>query len=159
MPADPLTLSLETVIAASPLLGHRLEDRSGIRDRQEPALVDAFRAASRIPFSNPEQQELFLVAPLDILVVKTDGGKQFHITETNGTGIGGLTTVPLDIVATILGGLTEMAARLPEPNPLVLVAVSGVALTEKDIASRRPDYQDYIRRTSAFIPARPKHGG
>lgn len=35
-----------------------------------------------------------------------------------------------------------------------LLNVSGVALTEKDIAGRRPDYQAYIRRTSAFLPRR-----
>jgi steroid 5-alpha reductase family enzyme len=39
---------------------------------------------------------------------------------------------------------------------LFLLKVSGVALTEKDIASRRPEYRDYIRRTSAFFPAPPK---
>ena len=38
----------------------------------------------------------------------------------------------------------------------LLLKVSGVALTEKDIASRRPDYQDYIRRTSAFFPLPPR---
>lgn len=32
----------------------------------------------------------------------------------------------------------------------------GVALTEKDIASRRPGSQDYIRRTSAFVPLPPR---
>jgi steroid 5-alpha reductase family enzyme len=37
-----------------------------------------------------------------------------------------------------------------------LLKVSGVALTEKDIAGRRPEYQDYIRRTSAFFPAPPR---
>ena len=37
-----------------------------------------------------------------------------------------------------------------------LLRVSGVALTEKDIASRRPEYQDYIRRTSAFVPLPPR---
>jgi steroid 5-alpha reductase family enzyme len=37
----------------------------------------------------------------------------------------------------------------------LLLRVSGVALTEKDIASRRPEYQDYLRRTSAFIPWPP----
>jgi steroid 5-alpha reductase family enzyme len=37
-----------------------------------------------------------------------------------------------------------------------LLKVSGVALTEKDIASRRPEYQDYIRRTSAFVPLPPR---
>lgn len=38
----------------------------------------------------------------------------------------------------------------------LLLRVSGVALTEKDIASRRPKYQDYLRRTSAFVPWPPK---
>lgn len=126
MQKDPLTMSLETVIAASPMLGHTLEDRSGVRDRQEPELVDLFREAGTVAFSNEEQQHLFLVAPLDLLVVEANGRKQFHITETNGTGIGGLTNLPLDIVSTVLEGLTEMAARLAEPNALVLVAVSGM---------------------------------
>ena len=38
----------------------------------------------------------------------------------------------------------------------MLVKVSGVAMTEADIADRRPDYADYIRRTSAFVPRPPK---
>jgi steroid 5-alpha reductase family enzyme len=38
----------------------------------------------------------------------------------------------------------------------LLLRVSGVALTEKDIASRRPEYQAYLRRTSAFVPWFPK---
>jgi steroid 5-alpha reductase family enzyme len=38
----------------------------------------------------------------------------------------------------------------------MLVKVSGVAMTESDIAERRPAYADYIRRTSAFIPLPPK---
>ncbi|MDP2324184.1 MAG: DUF1295 domain-containing protein [Gammaproteobacteria bacterium] len=38
----------------------------------------------------------------------------------------------------------------------LLLRVSGVALTEKDIASRRPGYQDYLRRTSAFVPWPPR---
>lgn len=37
-----------------------------------------------------------------------------------------------------------------------LLKVSGVALTEKDIAARRPAYRDYIRRTGAFIPRPPR---
>ena len=39
---------------------------------------------------------------------------------------------------------------------LFLLKVSGVALTEKDIATRRPEYQDYVRRTSAFVPRPPR---
>jgi steroid 5-alpha reductase family enzyme len=46
------------------------------------------------------------------------------------------------------------------PGPLLmtllLLKVSGVALLEKDIAERRPAYADYIKRTNAFFPGRPK---
>ncbi|MEZ5565902.1 MAG: DUF1295 domain-containing protein [Gammaproteobacteria bacterium] len=38
----------------------------------------------------------------------------------------------------------------------LLLRVSGVALTEKDIADRRPDYQQYVLRTSAFFPRVPR---
>jgi steroid 5-alpha reductase family enzyme len=45
-------------------------------------------------------------------------------------------------------------------SPLVmtglLLKVSGVALLEKDIGERRPDYREYIRRTNAFFPGPPK---
>jgi steroid 5-alpha reductase family enzyme len=37
-----------------------------------------------------------------------------------------------------------------------LLKVSGVALTEKDIADRRPAYRDYVLRTSAFFPRWPR---
>jgi steroid 5-alpha reductase family enzyme len=42
---------------------------------------------------------------------------------------------------------------------LLLLKVSGVALLEKDIGERRPDYATYIRHTNAFIPGKPKSGG
>lgn len=38
----------------------------------------------------------------------------------------------------------------------LLLRVSGVALLEKDIVERRPDYADYMRRTNAFIPGPPR---
>jgi len=45
-------------------------------------------------------------------------------------------------------------------GPLVLSVflfkVSGVALLEKDIGERRPEYQAYIDRTAAFFPRRPR---
>jgi steroid 5-alpha reductase family enzyme len=45
-------------------------------------------------------------------------------------------------------------------GPLVmsflLIKGSGAALLEKDIAERRPQYADYIRRTSSFIPLPPR---
>ena len=37
-----------------------------------------------------------------------------------------------------------------------LLRVSGVALTEKSIGKRRPGYEEYVRRTSAFVPLPPK---
>lgn len=39
---------------------------------------------------------------------------------------------------------------------LLLLKVSGVALLEKDIAERRPDYIHYIKSTNSFIPWLPK---
>lgn len=38
----------------------------------------------------------------------------------------------------------------------LLLRVSGVAMLEKDIADRRPEYQAYIKKTSAFIPMPPR---
>ena len=38
----------------------------------------------------------------------------------------------------------------------MLLKVSGVTMTEEDIADRRPEYRDYIRRTNAFVPGRPQ---
>src|SRR5439155_27367669 len=54
------------------------------------------------------------------------GGKLFHIIETNGTGIGGLTNMPPDVIAATLAGLAETAEHLAEPDPLVFVAASGI---------------------------------
>lgn len=41
---------------------------------------------------------------------------------------------------------------------LLLLKVSGVGLMEKTIGERRPDYADYVRKTNAFFPGRPRHG-
>ena len=38
----------------------------------------------------------------------------------------------------------------------LLLKVSGVAMLEKTITNRRPEYADYIRRTNAFFPGAPK---
>jgi steroid 5-alpha reductase family enzyme len=39
---------------------------------------------------------------------------------------------------------------------VLLVRVSGVALLERSIGKRRPGYDEYVRRTSAFIPRPPR---
>jgi steroid 5-alpha reductase family enzyme len=39
----------------------------------------------------------------------------------------------------------------------LLLRFSGVALLEKDIHKRRPAYRDYIARTNAFIPGKPRN--
>jgi steroid 5-alpha reductase family enzyme len=41
---------------------------------------------------------------------------------------------------------------------LLLVRVSGAARLERDISERRPEYADYIQRTSAFFPRPPRRG-
>ena len=46
-------------------------------------------------------------------------------------------------------------------GPVVMTALlmkySGAGLLEKTIADRRPGYDDYIKKTSAFFPMPPKH--
>ncbi|MAT07015.1 MAG: hypothetical protein CL424_18430 [Acidimicrobiaceae bacterium] len=39
---------------------------------------------------------------------------------------------------------------------VLLLRVSGVALLEKSLRKRKPDYQAYVERTSAFVPLPPK---
>lgn len=39
---------------------------------------------------------------------------------------------------------------------VLLVRVSGVALLERSLSKRKPGYEDYVRRTSAFIPRPPR---
>ena len=39
---------------------------------------------------------------------------------------------------------------------VLLLKVSGVALLERSLVRRKPEYQAYIDRTSAFIPRPPK---
>lgn len=39
---------------------------------------------------------------------------------------------------------------------LLLLRISGVALLERTIVDRRPGYADYVRRTSPFVPRRPR---
>ena len=45
----------------------------------------------------------------------------------------------------------------PALMSLLLLKVSGVALLERDISNRRPDYVEYIRRTNSFLPG-PRRG-
>jgi steroid 5-alpha reductase family enzyme len=40
----------------------------------------------------------------------------------------------------------------------LLAKGTGKPLLEKDIAERRPEYADYVRRTSGFVPLPPKRG-
>ncbi len=44
----------------------------------------------------------------------------------------------------------------PVAMTFLLLRVSGVALLERSIAKRRPDYADYAARTSAFVPRPPR---
>lgn len=39
---------------------------------------------------------------------------------------------------------------------LMIIKVSGVALLEKSLKTQKPEYQEYIRKTSSFIPWFPK---
>ena len=46
----------------------------------------------------------------------------------------------------------------PAVMSTLLIRVSGKALLERDMASRRPGYAEYIRGTSGFFPLPPRKG-
>jgi steroid 5-alpha reductase family enzyme len=39
---------------------------------------------------------------------------------------------------------------------LLIIKVSGVALLERSLKDTKPEYRDYIEKTSAFLPWFPK---
>lgn len=66
------------------------------------------------------------------------------------------------LVAAGSGTGVAMTVLSPLLMTVLLLKVSGLAVVEKGITSRRPRYQEYIENTSAFIPwlpRRPKHAG
>jgi len=118
---------METMISMSPILGHRLENRASIRDAQNLELISRIQEHTSTPLGNFEQQQLFAVAPLDLMVSQHQGQKQFHLLELNGTGIGGLTNLSNFAVNQILQGISQMATQQADQyaSPLVLIASSG----------------------------------
>jgi len=58
------------------------------------------------------------------------------------------------LIALAAGGWWSVIS--PILMTFLLLKVSGVALLEKDIGERRPNYADYISRTNAFFPGPPK---
>lgn len=127
MYANPFQISLECLIGVSGVLGHRLEERNTVRAAQDPELVSHVQQGSTVELrGRRQQQELFCVAPIDILVTEAGGKRQFHIIEMNGTGIGGLTNIYEQAVGCVLEGLMEMGQNLREENAVVLVASSGL---------------------------------
>lgn len=60
------------------------------------------------------------------------------------------------LIAFSAGGWWSIVS--PALMTFLLLRVSGVAMLEKDIGKRRPQYADYIERTNAFFPGPPKRG-
>lgn len=55
-----------------------------------------------------------------------------------------------------LGGGGGWSIVAPLVMTLLLTKVSGVALLEGDLSRHKPDYFEYVRRTPAFFPGRPR---
>jgi len=64
------------------------------------------------------------------------------------------------LIALAAGGISTLWTIVsPLLMSILLMKVSGVALLEKDIGERRPNYRDYIARTNAFFPGIPRNAG
>jgi hypothetical protein len=122
---NPLQVSLETMIASSPLLGQELENRSSIRGAQNEHLALRLARSASTRLRSASQRDLFCIAPLDLLVSEQAGQKQFHLLELNGTGIGGLSNLPERAMCEVLQSLAESCTTFDDPRGIVLLAVSG----------------------------------
>ena len=58
------------------------------------------------------------------------------------------------LIALAAGAWWALAA--PLVMTWLLLKVSGVSVLEQDIGERRPGYADYVARTPAFVPGRPR---
>lgn len=122
---DPFQIHVETVVAASRMLGHDLENRSYIRHQQDLRLFDQFEAASELPLGGAANNNDFVIAPMDILVSRVHGKPQFHIIELNGSGIGGVSNMPDQVVLSVIESLRRVARSCAEPEIIFLLPVSG----------------------------------
>jgi hypothetical protein len=119
------TVQLDTVIAASMLLGHPLGDRFHVRNAQSRDLGRHFRQVSKTELRAPSQRNSFACAPVDLLMSRGENGLEFHLLEFNGTGIGGISSLPGPVVACFLDSLREMATQVSDPEGVVLLGISG----------------------------------
>jgi steroid 5-alpha reductase family enzyme len=62
----------------------------------------------------------------------------------------------LGIIAVATGAWWSLVG--PVVMTVFLLRVSGVPLLERRMARTRPGYEEYVRRTSAFVPMQPKRG-
>ena len=60
----------------------------------------------------------------------------------------------LFVVAAGAGGWATIVS--PIVITWLLLRVSGVTLLEQGLAQSKPDYAEYVRRTSAFVPWPPR---
>jgi hypothetical protein len=134
MSENALHVSVDTLIAVAPMLGHELADHRAFRERQDRDLVRALQARTSVRLRDASQQSLFCIAPFDILITHNEQGKQFHMLEINGTGIGGLCNMSTDAIQAVLDDLSQTAEHLSPPGAVVLVASSGM---EDDQAPRK----------------------
>jgi len=123
--SNPFQIQLETLVAVSTLLGHRLEDRSRIRNRQDQEMLRSIQEASTVKLSSMHQSDSFVVAPLDIMVSRQGDQALFHILELNGTGIGGVSNMPISVISSVAESLRQVAHKLWRPGSVLLLPVSG----------------------------------
>lgn len=116
-------LSIDTLIACAPILGGApLEDRGYVRAAQEPGLLpEGLRAGLQIA---GDGRPRFYYGCLDFLPFRAEGREGFQLLEFNGTGMGGLTNLPWEILNEVLEELAAMPAGLEAEAPLVVLPLS-----------------------------------
>jgi hypothetical protein len=125
---DPYQIDMTTLIEASPLLGHRLEDRTRLRLAQEEALGHWFMDAGKSSVNGWEaHQQGFSFGCIDFLVELTETGRRFIPIEFNGTGTGGITNILGAAFQELSEELEDLTSHLPnhtsqnDGSPIILM--------------------------------------
>jgi hypothetical protein len=120
-----LRISLSTLIEVCTLLGHKLEDRSQIRLGQNEELLNYLMLSTCRLADVSIDLERFCFGSFDFLIYEQNGQRRFQLLEVNGTGMAGITNVPLFILDMVMMSLSKSVTNLTDPTPLVLVPYSG----------------------------------
>lgn len=121
MEKNDLKISLSTILELSTLMGLTFYDNTRICEAQQENIYKELQEQTNIDLYNSEQKKYYAFGCLDFLVYEEGGEKKYSFIEFNGTSVGGLTRLPLNILDTLLYELSEMCIYTNDKIPVLII--------------------------------------